>query len=108
MVYIKEAHPDDGWKMPANDRQDIHVLQPKSAEERNKVATTCAAKLALSIPFVVDEIENKVGEAYAGWPDRLYIIDKSGKIAYMGGPGPSGFKVQEMANRLDALLKQDK
>ena len=28
---------------------------------------------------------------YGGWPDRLYLIDGGGRIAYQGGEGPFGF-----------------
>lgn len=58
------------------------------------------------MPFVVDALDNKVGEAYAAWPDRLYIVGKDGKIAYKGAPGPAGFKAQEMADKLASLLKE--
>ena len=108
VVYIREAHPSDGWKMPKNEKEGIDFSQPKTAEERGKIAAACKTKLDLSIPFVVDGIDNKVGEAYAGWPDRLYIVDREGKIAYKGGPGPRGFVVSEMAAKLDEVLKAEK
>ena len=108
LVYIKEAHPEDGWKVRQNEKAGIKIDQPKTWESRGAVATTCATKLELSIPVVVDEIDNKTGMAYAGWPDRLYIVGSDGKIAYKGGPGPGGFKAQELAEKLDALLKTEK
>jgi hypothetical protein len=83
------------------------VPQPKTDAERNRVAEDCAAKLKLSIPFVVDEVNNRVGEAYAGWPDRLYIVGKDGRIAYTGGPGPRGFDVREMSAKLAEVLAAD-
>jgi len=43
---------------------------------------------------------------YAGWPDRLYVIDGDGKIAYKGAPGPRGFKPDEIPAVLDKLLKK--
>ena len=107
-MYIREAHPEDGWKMPANEKAGIAFNQPKTEEERGKIATVCKTKLDLSIPFVVDGIENKVGEAYAGWPARLYIVDKEGKIAFKGAPGPKGFVVAEMEAKLAEVLKSGK
>ena len=35
--------------------------------------------------------------------DRLFVIGKDGKIAYSGGPGPSGFLPHEM----EAALKKE-
>ncbi len=78
---------------------------PKNFEERKKIATTCCEALDLKIPTLVDGVDDKVGKAYKGWPDRLYIVGKDGKIAYRGGPGPFGFQPAEMETRLRAILK---
>ena len=91
MVYIKEAHPSDGWVTPGNERAGISIADPKTYDERAKVAEKSCTLLKLSLPCVVDGIDNAVNTAYSGWPDRLYVIDAQGKIAVMGGQGPSGF-----------------
>ena len=62
------------------------------------------AALHLKTPLVVDEIDNRVGETYAAIPDRLYVIDREGRIAYRGGPGPFGFNPSEMEQSLLLLL----
>lgn len=104
-MYVREAHPSDGWQMKANERDGVIYKQPKSDEERNKVAGDCTAKLALTMPCVVDGMDNKVETAYAGWPDRLYIVAKDGTVAYKGAPGPRGFNVTEMAAKLRSLVE---
>ena len=104
-VYIREAHPSDGWQVPKNETDGVVYKQPKTEEERHSVASTCAAKLELTFPFVVDGMDNRTEAAYAGWPDRLYIVAKDGTIAYKGRPGPGGFSVAEMQARLEELLK---
>ena len=35
-------------------------------------------------------------EVYAGWPERFYIIDTDGSIAYKGEPGPFGYHPEEV------------
>jgi len=80
----------------ANEQAGILVKQPKTETERKAVAQTCGAKLKLDIPMLIDGLDNAVGEAYAGWPDRLYVVDEKGLIAYKGGPGPGGFKPEEV------------
>lgn len=104
IVYIREAHPVDGWRMRVNDREGIEVKQPKTLEGREKVADVCAAKLKISIPIVVDGIDNAVEKAYAGWPVRAYIVGKNGKIAYKDDPGPRGFKPKEAEKALKKLV----
>jgi hypothetical protein len=49
-----------------------------------------------------------VENAYVAWPDRLYLIDSAGKIAYKGGPGPTGFKVGELPAVLEVLVGSGK
>lgn len=67
------------------------------------MAQTCMRELKLSIPAVVDGMDDKVSKAYAGFPDRLYIVDKDGRVAYKGDRGPRGFKPLEMEKALKKL-----
>ena len=53
---------------------------PKTLDEKSTVAHTCAANLKLTLPVVVDGTDNKVGNAYSGWPDRIYVVGADGKI----------------------------
>ncbi len=50
--------------------------------------------LGLTLPTAIDGMDNAVNQAYSGWPDRLFVVDAEGKIAYAGGPGPRGFDVE--------------
>ena len=68
------------------------------------MANTCVLILDLSIPAIIDDMDDTVRAAYRGMPDRLYIVDKEGKIAYRGGKGPYGFKPLEMEEALKSLL----
>jgi type I thyroxine 5'-deiodinase len=49
-------------------------------------------KLALEMPALVDEMDDAVATAYAGMPERLYLIGRDGRIAYKGGVGPMFFQ----------------
>ncbi len=100
MIYIREAHPSDGWR-PA---QHIEIEDPKSFGEREKVATGCSDALKLTMPFLVDDLQDSVSKAYNAKPDRLFILGADSKVAYRGERGPRGFKVDEMAAALEKLL----
>ena len=104
VVYIREAHPSDGWQMESNERQGIVVKQPKTEEQRVDVARTCQKGMDISIPMLIDDMGNSVGEAYAGWPDRLYIVGEDGRIAYKGNMGPRGFRPREMEQVLEKMF----
>jgi peroxiredoxin len=104
IVYIRESHPAGKWEFVANVEAGISVNQPNTIEERAAVANTCVLILDLSIPAIIDDMDDTVRAAYRGMPDRLYIVDKEGKIAYRGGKGPYGFKPLEMEKALKRLL----
>ena len=62
----------------------------------------------MSIPLLVDGIDNQVGIRYSGFPDRLYLIDREGKVAYKAGRGPFGFLPGEIEQALVMLLLDEK
>ncbi len=103
-IYVREAHPINGWRDDGNDRVGIAILQPATKTDRLAVAKTCCSTLELTMPLLVDEINDRVGHAYSGMPDRMYIIDRKGRVAYKGGRGPFGFKPGEMEQSLVMLL----
>jgi peroxiredoxin len=107
LIYVREAHPTDGWAMKSNERLGVSVAQPTSFEERKAVAEQCAAKLNPSMPLLVDDISDTVGNAYSGMPARLYVIDTNGKVAYKSGRGPFGFKPEEMEQALLMLMLEE-
>ncbi len=99
-VYVREAHPTDGWKMEANTKVGVAVAQPKTYQERTAVAQQCHQLLKPAIPLLVDEIDDPTGNAYSAMPARLYVIDTKGRVVYKGGRGPFGFKTGEMEQAL--------
>ena len=103
-VYIREAHPSDGWSMESNETVGIKIAQPKTTAERTKVASQCCSSLDMAMPLLVDTIDDAVGRAYSGFPDRLYLLDRSGKVAYKGGRGPFGYKPRELEQTLVMML----
>lgn len=103
-VYLREAHPVDGWRTAANDRAGIMVKQPVSLEERCSVAGRCYRTLNLQMTMVVDEIDDPVGRAYCAEPDRLYVIGRDGRVVYQGAPGPFGFNPSEMLQTVSMML----
>jgi thiol-disulfide isomerase/thioredoxin len=107
MVYVREAHPTDGWRMQSNDRLGVSAAQPQSYDERAQVAQRCGKLLELGFPMLVDTIDDAVGAQYSGMPGRFYLIDKAGKIAFKNARGPFGFKPTELEQSLILLLQEE-
>lgn len=105
-VYVREAHPvgENQPATPTNQLAGIVFKQPITFEERCDIAATFMSTMQVKTPLVVDEIDNRVGQAYGAWPDRLYVVDRDGHIAFTGGPGPFGFNPREMEQSLAMML----
>ena len=92
--------------MPVNEEQGVVFEQPKTFGRRADIAGQCCERLKLTMPCVVDSIDNAVDEAYAAWPERIFIIGVDGRIVYAGGQGPFGFKPDEAEKWLRANLRR--
>jgi type I thyroxine 5'-deiodinase len=103
VVYILEAHPSDVWQMRSNIKDKVVFASPRNEDERGLVAGSCVRKLGIKFPAVLDEFGNSAERAYTGWPDRIYLIDNTGRVAYKSKPGPFGFKPQELETALAKL-----
>jgi Iodothyronine deiodinase len=99
-VYVREAHPTDEWQMKSNVKDDVCYAQPKTLEQRMAIANDFTKRFKYPLPFGVDDMSNAANDAYAAWPERFYIIDESGHIAYRGGMGPFNYKPSEVRDWL--------
>ena len=102
-VYILEAHPSDVWQMQSNVRDKVVFASPKNLGEREQVAGMCVRKLGIKFPALIDGFDNSTEQTYSGWPDRIYLIDKAGRVVYKSRPGPFGFHPDELKTSLAQL-----
>lgn len=91
VIYIREAHPDDGWRVPENLRDRIHYNEPQTDKERTAVASVCQLAMSIRMPMLIDSIDNDAEEKYISQPIRLYLVGRDGRLVYSGGQGPFGF-----------------
>ena len=82
--------------MTSNEKEDVCYAQPTTLAERIAVADDFVERFHYPIPMLVDRMENQADELYAGWPERLYIVDELGVIAYKGKVGPFGYDPEEV------------
>ncbi len=86
--------------MASNDKVGITFAQPRTTRERAGIAQKCCSTLKMTMPLLVDAVDDRVGHAYSGMPDRLYVIGRDGRVVYKGGRGPFGFNAAEMEQAL--------
>jgi hypothetical protein len=105
VVYLREAHALDS-PVPLGGEDEMPIVEdPIDLAERRAMAEVCMTRLALEpIPAVVDEIDDRVGQAWDAHPDRLYLVGRDGRIAYRGARGPFGFLPDELEEAIRAEL----
>lgn len=103
-MYIQEAHPTDGWQVGMNVDQNVLFAQPASADERAHVAEACVLHLNFEMPMLLDDMTNSVDLAYSALPERLYVLDREGRIAWRCGMGPFGFDPEGWERAIGALI----
>lgn len=91
LVYIREAHAL-GTRRESPQAREYNIIDPSTYGERCLLASAFIDNEKLTIPTIVDDIENTVNDAYSAFPDRIFVVDTHGKIALVAERGPWGFK----------------
>ena len=55
-------------------------------------------------PTLVDGTDDAALEAFAAWPERMFVADATGTITYSGEPGSFGFNPKDAKDALLRLL----
>ena len=106
VVYIQEAHPTDGWQVDSNVQEGVLYRQHRTFEEREAVAQACSLDLHMPMAVLIEDIDNAIDEAYGAAPERLYLIDADGRVAYHGGAGPHFFDLDAWEQAIEACVTQ--
>ena len=88
--------------MKSNLKDDVCYAQPRNLSDRLAIANDFTKRYRYPVPFGVDDMDNAANDAYAAWPERLYIIDEQGHIGYKGGNGPFHYDPKEVRAWLSA------
>jgi hypothetical protein len=90
IVYIREAHAADS-RQPTTYAVEKDIKQPQDYEARCVIAEMLIADGSLTIPIVIDTLDDKVNDLYMALPSRVYLVRKDGKIGVAGWSGAGGF-----------------
>ena len=100
LIYIREAHPSDGWQTPQNLYDDVVYETPQTEDERAEIAGVCQINQDIRLPMLLDGIDNDIESKYISAPIRLFVIDPDGTITFNGAPGPQGFDPDAWENAI--------
>ena len=71
--------------------------------DRLGAAGACVLGLKLTMPALIDSMDNIAERTYAAWPERLYVLDEDGRVAHQCGKGPYGFDLDALEAFLAGL-----
>ena len=90
-MYINEAHAADG-RRPVKYAEEENITEHDNYGERCTTAQILMDKKQLTLPCLIDGMDNAVNQAYSAWPDRIFLVRSDGKLAVAADRGPRGFK----------------
>lgn len=89
--------------MDSNVESGVVYSQPDTFEARQELAKTFVDRMGVETDTLVDDIRNTALACYAAWPERIYIVDRDGRILYKGGIGPFYFEPDELREFLESM-----
>jgi hypothetical protein len=104
LIYVREAHPDDGRQTESNRRAGIVYMTPTNDFARAKIASDCVRTLGITFPCLVDDMQDSVQKLFRAWPARAGIVGADGRIAYLSAPGPRGVDPEAIESALKRVL----
>lgn len=104
IIYGMEEHPTIDGERPSGWTNGVYVERHRTMEERRIAAKNFAAAFRIPAPVLVDTMDNRATTDYDCLPDRAYVVDADGKLAYVGGLGPWDYHVEEVGPVLERLL----
>lgn len=121
-IYIREAHPSDGWESSGNKdgetlasttgrRKKICYLQTKRLADRLAVARDFQAAFEGSsagrVPLLVDDpATNALDIAYEAPPERLVLV-RDGRVLFCSGQGPFQYSIEKLRAFLSSAMPEE-
>jgi hypothetical protein len=108
VLYTLEAHPiagtafyNEGHDQPrANREAGIARVQPSTLEERDQLADEFKEHVGLSLPVVLDDMENQAWKSFGGGSNMALLIGKDGIVMAKQG----WFDYDEMHESIEKAL----
>jgi tetratricopeptide (TPR) repeat protein len=108
LVYISEAHANSGvesqWQSTINQKEGIELPAPRDLADKQEHAALCLRKLSLPFAVAVDGMDAAAERAYQGWPSRLYLVGRDGKVAFQTRLGELDFHADNLERAIREIL----
>jgi len=92
IVYISEAHATDD-RRPVPYAIEKNISEHTTYGERCSIAERLLTDEKLTIPTLIDKMDNGIAETYDAHPNRIYVVTSDGMIgARAPSSGPTGWQ----------------
>lgn len=91
MIYIKEAHAADSNRAVPYAKEK-GITEHDNYQERCTSAQMLLDDQSLTIPCLIDSVDDVVNRDYRAWPDRVFVVRSDGRLAVAADQGPVGFE----------------
>jgi hypothetical protein len=93
VLYTVEAHPEGDpspyagreWVTQPNQEEGILYRQPRTIQERTKLASAARSRLGIKMPMLLDDLRNSTWTAYGEAPNAAYLIGTDGRVKLRQG-----------------------
>lgn len=119
-VYIREAHPTDGWRLEDSLPSEVVngggicdvLYAPKTNEQRVAAAKRFRDEFLSEkveamdgvvtddISILVDDIDNRLEAAFDARPEKIVVV-RRGKVVFASGIGPFQYSPEQLRQFLD-------
>jgi hypothetical protein len=88
-VYVREAHPADGWVSQNNVDAGICFNLPRTPDDRVAIARELIEKMDFTIPLALDDMENGAAQLYGALPTGWWSWMERASLAIPVPLGPT-------------------
>ncbi len=81
IVYTREAHAVGEWEVERNRDDEIAVEQHKTEADRKAQAKQAASALNITLPVMLDTMDNSMAKTYGLTPNGAVIIGRDGIVS---------------------------
>ncbi len=114
LIYTREIHPSRSKpskevldkQAAGGSRSPRTVSQHTSMDDRVIAADACMKGLKLTIPTLLDNMDNTFTKTYAGMPGGTTVVDINGKITYWNHGSPAGVRPKNAEVAIKKLLAE--
>jgi Spy/CpxP family protein refolding chaperone len=101
IIYTSENHPVGQWEVQRNKEQGISVEQPAEMDARIALARRAREALKITVPMVIDTMDDATMTAYGGTTNAAILIGRDGTILAR----QKWFEPYALRGEIDAALK---